>query len=227
MSSYISRSNFEEQQLAKVALSPVQVLPSYFEKYTSFQSLHSPEKIFEQLVEALKRLSSTTWELLGSRQQIHGSFCEKHNLIKFQVNLFKKDRDCYIVEVQRASGDSSAFNNFFLKLKKELANAPDCILHERPVFESKVDEEDDDELSRPPSHNVTLDQSSLNPLKTMAESKYVDVAREGMKMLAQLSVFPQNLPLLSSQCRVLFQSLLSSPDEDLARYSGFILAKLE
>lgn len=211
-------SDFAEQ-LVHVSAAPVPDLPSYFEKYTSFQSLQFPKKIFEQITEALK-LMPVDFELLGSRQQIHGSFYEEHNSAKFQINLFKNGRK-YLVEVQRRSGDSMAFNTLYQRLKKELLEMPNCI-----IDQSQGQAVQAPAPPRPQAYDVILDQSSLQPLKTMAESQYVDVAREGMKMLARCSSSDQNHVLLSNQCLDLFRSRLSSPDEELARYAAFILANL-
>jgi hypothetical protein len=215
-----------KEQLKQVSETPVPDLPSYFEKYTSFETCHIPRQIFEQITEALELLSAE-FKLLGSRHQIQGSFCEKYNSTKFKVNLFK-NKDRYLVELQRVSGDSMTFNILYQKLMKKLLAVPNSVCRPlNPTIESKYAlNSSDKEFGLPPANNVTLDQFSLQPLKLMAESKYVDVAREGMKTLAQCSISPQNHRLLANQCLDLFYSLLSSQDEDLARYAAFIVGQL-
>lgn len=213
-----SISGTEEQELNN-NFEPVPEVPSYVEKYTTFASRSFPNDILRKVMEILRSFSTVDYELNAPLYQINGTVYENYASANFRVNLFKKEKErAYLVEFQRRSGDAMLFNSFFRFVKSKSAD----ILEDQAAAVAAAQPVN---KFTPPSYDLLLEAETLSPLQSMAESQYVDVAREGMKMLAKCSTTSDNHQVLAKMLDLVLKHF-TSKDEELTRYSAFILANL-
>lgn len=198
---------------------PVPDVPSYVEKYTSFTCSSFPNDILKKLVEIFKEYPTIDFELHAAQYSISGTTYRDHASCNFRANVFR-GKGHNIVEFQRRSGDAMVFNAFFRHVKSKSAE-----LMEDPNV--AVVAADNSNKFVPPSYDIVLDAESLVPLKNMADSPFVDVAREGMKMLAKCSASADNHGTLAS-LMALYNKFLTAQlkDEELVRYTAFTLANI-
>jgi len=168
-------------------------------------------------LEILQGFSTVDFELSASQYQINGTAYQNHTSCNFRMNIFKKERG-FLVEYQRRSGDPLLFNSFFRYVKSKAGE----LLEDQGIALAAAEP-----LTKfcAPDYDIVLDADSLGPLQSMAESPYVDVSREGMKMLAKCSSTPANHEVMSKLLD-LFGKHLSTKDEEVCRYTAFILANL-
>lgn len=87
-------------------------LPSYYDKYTSFDvKQQDPSIIFNAMINAAENLAEFDSESIPNPAHIAlVSKTNDENYLKIQINLFEKSNGKFLVEIQRIRGDSMEFN---------------------------------------------------------------------------------------------------------------------
>ena len=104
---------------------PVPELPSYFEKYTSFEisNPRNPEDIFKKMEETANNLEGFTYESKANKWFVT-LFERTDEQVKIAMNLFIKQDGKYLLEIQKHRGDSTKFINAFRIIKSKMLNSP-------------------------------------------------------------------------------------------------------
>ncbi len=109
----------------------------YYDKFSSFRT-----RAFRDECPKLQQAIQAQLELMGcdveraTNWQTEGVFYRNHSMIRYCVNVFHgfpgdENDCCWLVEIQRRSGDVLLFSNFFRdlfrRLSREVVNEPGCV----------------------------------------------------------------------------------------------------
>jgi len=210
---------------------PIQEMPLYIEKATSFMCTLSPEDIFDKVTSALDS-HNVDYEYLPLKNKIKG-ICYPNNMqCTFHVHVFQSKTGEKLVEFQRRSGCVIAFAQFFSRL---VADSLSSVLSSgkapKPAQETATD-----------SSDVKLDELTVQSLFEMIQSCNIDVQRQGLQTLFNVAIDDANKKVLmqspiqkissnsspSSRASVVtvfdvLKQLLSSKDEQVVHYAAMIL----
>ena len=115
------------QQSSSKMSTPVPELPSYFEKFTSFEISipKSLEEIFKKMEETANNLEGFTCESKANRWFVTlFERSDSEERVKIAMNLFVKPDGKYLLEIQRLRGDSIKFITAFKTIKSKMLNLP-------------------------------------------------------------------------------------------------------
>jgi len=101
-------------QLNQIDTLSIPQVPSFVEKYTSFQSRKSPLEICQLIIKTVKKMPNVEFKFIGKTSSFIGTF---NGSVRFQINLFKNENG-YMIECQRIYGDRVDFNEFYKMLVK-------------------------------------------------------------------------------------------------------------
>ena len=102
-------------------------LPSYFEKYTSFEisNTRNPEDIFKKMEETATDLEGFACESKANEWFVTlFERTDSYEQVRIAMNLFVKQDGKYLLEIQRRRGDSFKFNKAFRIIKSKMLNLP-------------------------------------------------------------------------------------------------------
>jgi hypothetical protein len=219
---------------------PLQDVPVYVEKATSFVSTMAPQDILDKIVVALDS-HNVDYEYQPLKNKIKGICYPNSIQCTFNVNIYQSKTGDKLVEFQRRSGCVIAFSQFFSRLvgdsfssvhrssSKQQKSLP-------PVSTSKNDPD------------VKLDEMTVQSLFEMIQSCNVDVQRQGLHTLFNVAIDDSNKKVLmqspitkvstassassssSSSARIarvtvldVLKQLLSSKDDQVVHYAVMIL----
>jgi hypothetical protein len=118
---------------------PVPELPSYFEKFTSFEVSipRSPEDIFKKMEETADNFEGFTYESNANKWFVTlFERSDSEERVKIAMNLFVKQDGKYLLEIQRRRGDSFKFNTAYRIIKSKMLNLPlESPWWQTPVFD--------------------------------------------------------------------------------------------
>jgi len=111
--------------------------PMYYDKFSSFRTRAFPDECpkLQQAIQAQLELMGCDVER-ATNWQTEGVFYRNHSMIRYCVNIFHgflgdENDCCWLVEIQRRSGDAFLFSNFFRdlfrRLSREVVNEPGCV----------------------------------------------------------------------------------------------------
>lgn len=106
---------------------PVPELPSYFEKYTSFEISNpkKPEDIFKKMEETATNLEGFTCESKANKWFVTlFERTDSDEQVKIAMNLFNIQDGKYLLEIQKLRGNSIKFINAFRIIKSKILNSP-------------------------------------------------------------------------------------------------------
>jgi hypothetical protein len=210
---------------------PIQEMPLYVEKATSFMCTLPPEDIFEKVTSALDS-HNVDYEYLPLKNKIKG-ICYPNNMqCTFHVHVFQSKTGEKLVEFQRRSGCVIAFAQFFSRL---VADSLSSVLSSGKAPKQAQETVTD-------SSDVKLDELTVQSLFEMIQSCNIDVQRQGLQTLFNVAIDDANKKVLmqspiqkissnsspSSRASVVtvfdvLKQLLSSKDEQVVHYAAMIL----
>lgn len=234
-------SNFDEENYRGVADddinhlgAPIPALPQFYEKYTSFRTTSDSKTVQDQIIRSLGDAdvdfdtTPTKNTFGGIYRTVSGQECS------FKANLFR-DEEGLVVEFQRASGCSIAFNVVYNQIRRDFGNSSRMI----------GDDDDSDEDSEPfnfallhdvsDEFGVSLDMPTVKALYDMVLSQQLDQTRDGYRLLAHLAGDSKNAATLlgtmseEAKCPSLqdvVMSALASEDAETCRHSCIFISNL-
>lgn len=143
--------------------------------------------------------------------------------VHFVVSIFKRSSQ-FLVEFQRRCGDHTLFFDLYYAtlrhMRKDITGGVEWEEVERREAREETTTQDE-------SH-VELSDECLEPLVAMATSKFVDVAREGARVIIGASYFPANQEFLANAVSTpsVLKTLLAHSDPDLVRFGVTLSANL-
>jgi len=212
---------------------PIQEIPLYVEKATSFMCNLSPEDIFDKVTTALDS-HNVDYEYQPLKNKIKG-ICYPNNMqCTFHVHVYQSKTGEKLVEFQRRSGCVIAFSQFYSRL---VADSLSSVLSS-----GKAPKEAQATVSSDAS-DVKLDELTVQSLFEMIQSCNIDVQRQGLQTLFNVAIDDANKKVLmqspihkispsstsspSSKASVtvfdVLKQLLSSKDEQVVHYAAMIL----
>ena len=205
----------------------------------SFQSTHSDQRVFSEVAGAFENTAACDSEARPKDQRVDGFSFKGGDRCGFTGRLRKRGSGQWFVDLQRTSGSRAAFDQLLAVLVEVLgvASALSNVRGEGPP--SPLSDFSAGEAASPVAAGAFTFEGAGSDggamgvgdgddevvrLFEMADSEYVDVQREGVKALAQMSASAEGRSALAGAALVVkrVEATLASPDS-VVKWNGSVL----
>ena len=167
----------------------------YYDKFYSFQT-----RAYSDECPRLQQTIRMQLELMGcdveraTNWQTEGVFYRNHSMIRYCINVFHgfpgdENDCCWLVEIQRRSGDVLLFSNFFRdlmrKLSREVVNEPGCVGGTMNFMDDPMSE---DQIGMRGNDSIILSKEATTAILHMARNPSLERQVEHHFQNASLSL---------------------------------------
>lgn len=228
--------------LSKPSVAPLEPVPIFLEKYTSYRSTAAPAKVLTAFTQLFEHAADVDFSVKTQMNQIKAVLTDSRTSAQchFRVQLYQDAKDV-VVEFQRRSGCAVTFSRFIQRVVADLPQDVVVVPFVEPSTLNTIPDSAElslalDALTLAPvslapvslvaepvpepcsfdAEQITLDRDTIDNLLVMAASTLVDVQREALCVLVGASCTAANQKAILARAQSTMNTVLTTLEQTLS-----------